>query len=738
MKIRLVFWGSLCGFLTLAASASLSAQQAEPANSADNSGVLEEVVVTAMRREQSIEDIPAAISVVSDSLLRESVAMESQDIAQLVPSVQWETTSLSNPRIFIRGIGSLEFNANGSGSVGVYVDEVYIGSPSALTFQLLDLERVEVLRGPQGTLYGRNNTAGAINYLSKAPTDELDGFITGRIGNESLLAGEGALSGNLGVDGLSGRIAFKYTNRDGVNENIADPSDQWGDIDQQALRLGLAFDRGGKFNASFNLTTGSADQSSISYQALGVLDPVTGERCSDERILTGTCVNGAGLSDADPGDIRRAAYNANPHYDKTDTTLASLRLNWDLGFATLSSITGYLSTDRDEFQDTDATPITFLHANYSNESDQWTQEFRLVSEAGDSFDWVAGLYYFDDELDVSNLYETPAFPGGFATQDYFQDTTAWAAYGRGDFHINDRLTTTVGLRYTDEEKDFRTMNGFAATGVIMDVARNPSDTSWSGDLILDYELNDNTRTYGSYSRGFKAGGINGGVVFNPDQVTAYDPEYVNAFEVGLKFRNDAGNTSMNASVFFYDYEDLQLQVTRDFGSGVPTPVVDNAGAAEILGLELEGAWQATDALELRAFATVLDTEFTEYVDFGGADYTGNRLPSAPKFSFGLIGSYYVSLTDGLDLLLSADGNYRTQSYFTPENSILTERDESWLVNARAVIQSKSGTWSAGLWARNLLDEDIRVGYANLDAFGYKLHSYQDPRTYGLEVTVRFE
>lgn len=699
------------------------------------------ITVTALRREQALQDVPASISVISGQSLSDAGALASQDIAQLTPNVQWESTSLSNPRIFIRGIGSLEFNANGSGSVGIYVDDVFVGSPSALNFQLLDVQRVEVLRGPQGTLYGRNNTGGAINYISRDPTDHVSGSGTMRFGNYNLHVFEGSVAGPLG-GGFSGRLTGRLINRDGVNENVNDTHDQWGDIGQWAARGKLRYDAN-NFDATLTYSAGSADQSSLSYQALGVYDPValaggSTVRCSDTRILAGECVNAFGLNDADPGDVRRAGYNASPHYDRIDTSLAALRMNWDIGFATLTSVTGLINVDRDERQDTDATAATILHANYANASEQFSQELRLASPGGERFNWIAGLYYLSDDMDASNSYETPAFPGGLALQAYTQNTEAWAVFARGDFAVTERLTASLGVRYTEEEKDFTTNNGFISTGTTLSLSRSLSNDSFSGDFVVDYALTDDLRVYGSIARGFKAGGVNGGVVFDPNQVTVFDPEYVTAYELGLKSQFANRRVTLNAAAFFYDYTDLQLQVTRDFGGGVPTPVVDNAGAAEVLGVELEGSWIASDYLTFNASLGLLETEFVEYVDFGGADYTGNDLPSAPGTSFSFGVNYERPIGAGLVFWAGADTSHRSHSYFTPENSQLTDRDASWITNARLGLRAEDGRWTAALWGRNLGDEEVRVGYANLDAFGYKLHSYEDPRTYGVEVTVRFE
>lgn len=701
-----------------------------------------EIVVTAQRREQSIQDIPASVSVVSGDALSESGAALSQDIARLVPNVQWESTSLSSPRIFIRGIGSLEFNANGSASIGLYADDIFLGSSSAANFQLLDIERVEVLRGPQGTLYGRNTTGGAINYIPRMPTATPEGYVSVGYGNYDQRTVEAAFSGPLFGESLTGRIAAKVLQRDGVNENVQDRGDEWGDQDQWAVRGTLALNPGNAFNGSLSVTMGRADQSSLSYQALGVFDPVAlangqNVRCSDERILGGRCVNAFGVGDADPDDVRRAAYDADPHFDQVDTTLAALKLNWDLGFATLTSISGLLQVERDEFQDTDATSIALLHATYTNESDQFSQELRLTSAGGQTFNWIAGAYYFQEALDADNKYVSPAFGGGFATQVYSQDTTAWALFGRGDLRLADQWTLTAGVRFTKEEKDFNTRNGFASTGTVLALSREPSDDNVSGDLVLDYEWTDDLRVYASVARGFKAGGANGGLVFSPLQVTAFSPELVTSYEVGLKSAPADGRVTLNAAAFYYDYKDLQLQVTRDFGSGVPTPVVDNAGAAEVLGLEIEASARITDALRINASAGLLDTKFTEYVDFGGADYTGNELPSAPATSFAFGFDYRIPFRGALEFVLGADTSYRSRNFFTPENSPLTDQDESWLVNARAAMGTQDGRWSLSLWGRNLTDEAVRVGYANLDAFGYKLHSYQDPRTYGAGFTMRF-
>lgn len=705
--------------------------------------LVEEVVVTAMRREQSIQDIPASVSVISGDALAGSAAALSQDIAQLVPNVQWETTSLSNPRIFIRGIGSLEFNANGNGSVGLYADDVFLGSPSAANFQLLDLQRVEVLRGPQGTLYGRNNTGGAINYISRAPTADFEAYSTLRYGNYDLRSAEGAISGPLAGEMLTARVAAKVIKRDGVNKNVADPGDEWGDQDQWSVRGTLALRTGGVFDATLAVTVGRADQSSLAYQALGVLDPdalAAGSqvRCSDERILSGRCVNAFGVGDADPDDVRRAAYDARPHSDRIDTTLASLKMNWDLGFATLTSITGYLGTKRDEYQDTDATQISLLHVHYTNEADQFSQELRLTSEGGQRFNWILGAYYLDDDLTVGNRYTSPAFGGGLALQDYTQQTQAWAVFGRGDLRLTEKWTLTAGVRYTKEEKDFTTANGFASTGTLMALSRSPSDDNISGDLVLDYAVSDAVRLYTSVARGFKAGGVNGGLVFDPLQVTAFNSELVTAYEVGVKSWFADGRVTLNAAAFFYDYKDLQLQVTRDFGSGVPTPVVDNAGAAEILGLEVEGSVRVTDHLALTASLGLLDTKFTKYVDFGGLDLTGNELPSAPQTSASLGLRYDAPIGNSLRFVAGGDASYRSRSFFTPENSVLTDQDASWMVNARIGIAAQDDKWSLALWGRNLANEEVRMGYANLDAFGYKLHSYADPRTYGVELSVRFQ
>ena len=777
---------------------ALAQEAGEDADEQETSRALPTVTVTAQRTEESLQSVPIAITAVGGEQMQDLGITNVDDLALHSPGVNIKTDfGAANPNIFIRGVGISDFNANVTGAVGVYIDEVYTASPAAQLFQFFDAERVEILRGPQGTLYGRNTTAGALNFVSRKPTDEISANLYAEYGNYNALTVEGGIGGPIAGDKLKGRISGILAQRDGTLDNTyqgGQAPSELNDRSSWGLRGQLEFTPSETVNFLGSLYTGSSDASALQSQHRGLLDPVTFALCMPVPTQSGICIDPLGYTDAD-GDSFKGQYDA-PSKETIDFWGATLKADIDLGDYTLTSVTAYQDVDRHTIFDGDQSPNSFLVPIHDPESNQFSEEIRLVSPTDKRFRWIAGAFYFEEDLNFNGSFDlfrtvrpaieaaaaglTPdqlamspggfvngynplggadlatalgnpifAFPSQVVEYGYDQTVETWALFGQSYLDLTDDLTLTLGLRYSEED---RTFDSFSQTVerpadiiiplVQTSAALGNNETSFddlSYRAALEWQATDDIFLYGSISQASKSGGFNGAVLLAQAQATPFDDETLTAYEAGIESGLLDGTLRLNATAFYYDYEDLQVYILVNSG-GLPQQVLTNAAAAEVSGIELEALAQPIDNLQLSLGVALLDSEFKDFevpasVGIALQDFTGNSLPYSPEVSINAAANYRIDLSNGGEIRLGGDLAYQDRAFVDPGNTPRLATDDYTLLGLHATYRPPASNWEFGIWGRNVTDEEYVAYTVDLSDFGVDYVQFGDPATYG--VSLRF-
>jgi iron complex outermembrane recepter protein len=727
-------------------SGGASSEQVDEDSSAD-------IVVTANRRSENLQDVAASLTVLDGDTLNDRGILNTLDLARSVPSLTVEpVVGIAAPRLYIRGIGTADFNANAANPVTTNVDDVYIGFINATAVQLFDVQRIEVLRGPQGTLYGRNTTGGAINYLSNGPSATLGGYVNARYGRFDARQITAAVTGPVVGDTLTARLAFNYEGRDGLGTNTVTGLRNLGSRDNWALRGLLRFRPDDTLDILLNVHGGSARAQQVPWTVQGIIDPVTGGPCSPAAVTALQCANALGY-------VRPAIGRYDAEYDyrglrgqglgeRLDTIGTSLKATYELGFAEVTSITAYEYADYQRAEDTDATPLAILHIDNDDRFSQFSQELRLASPSGRRFNWIVGGFYYHDvtrhrsQSDVLRALRpvfgfSPANFVLFADQNYRQTTDAYAVFGRIDYKIVDKLSVAFGLRYTNETRQLdQTINLVEPTFTIPLVAvdRRLRNDNVSGEVKIEYTATDDLLLYAAVARGFKSGGFNGGLVFSNAAVTSYRPETLTSYEVGVKSQWSRA-LRLNASGFYYDYKDLQLFTFVNQG-GIPTQVLDNAGSAELYGFEAELVYSPVRQLDLGANIGYVHSRLTRYITSFGPDLSGNQLAGAPEVTLNFSADYGFDVGDW-GISLHADTAYRSRSFFTQSNSPFLVKPSYWVTGARIAVTPPGEQFTIAAFGSNIFNSRYNNAVQDLSSFGEYFAVPADPATWGVELRVRF-
>lgn len=685
---------------------------------------IEEIVVTAQKREQSLNDVGIAVTAFTGADLKELGLSEPLDLAAQTPNLNINNTfGNSIPNVSIRGLGLNDYAVNNNPAAGVYVDEVYLVSPAMLTFQLYDVERVEVLKGPQGTLYGRNTTAGAVNFVSNKPTEEFTGSVSLDFGNFDLIAVDGVVSGKI-ADGLAGRIAVKTTQqREGHQDNRATGKDV-GEIDRTSWRAMLSWQASDNLDLLLNVHSGRDKSDSLLLKVDNIFTPI------DDAFFPGDPFDSSGRPDT---------------FMDIESDGAALTVNWEYSDRiTLTSITGYEDYSRRHVEDRDGTAFNQLDGEFLNDIEQFSQELRLTY-ATDELVLIAGLFYGTDEVTTRDRFDTEdffldgIFPFRAVGNEFTQETDSKAIYVHSEWQFNDEWRLTLGLRYTDEEKDFEDAftfiyvdalpsNGGTELQVFAPVSNEYDVTDLSGKIGLDYSGIENTLLYASISKGFKSGNFQGQLTFLPSTLENFDEENVIAYEVGFKSQLLDRSMQLNGALFFYDYEDLQI-----YGPIFTVPIdplfgITNAGDAEVMGAEIDLLWRATEQLDVRLGLGLLDTEITDPIL--STIEKGSELPNSPELNFNANIKYRWNITPSLVGKVILDSSYKDDvNYDIVRQPTETKEDGYWLTNMHIGVEAENGTWSVHFWSKNITDEEYRTQVlTSTVGFG---ESWGIPRTYGV-------
>ncbi|WP_405237108.1 TonB-dependent receptor [Lentisalinibacter orientalis] len=730
-------------------AAAGTAQAQEPA--------LEEIVVTAEKREASLQEVPISIAAVSGDRLEELNIDDVMDLYVQTPGMSFSRAG-GEAQIYIRGIGTDAFGVTIDPSVALHQDGVYLGRPQMGLTQFLDVDRIEILKGPQGTLYGRNATGGAINIISRMPTPETEGYVTAGYGEWDRRELQGALSGPLG-ENWQGRIAARYLKDDGFTDDLEPGgAEEIDDQDLVATRAILQYE--GEDGADFTLIADYSDFSSGNRSSKPLDD------------LSFAVVNGA-LPQA--FDETR---NNLPTFHDWDTAGLTATLNIPVGETMmLTSVTGWRDYESDFFFNTDGTEIEVTRSYFQYESDQLSQEIRLSSTGEGPVQWLIGGYYLDEDKEGALGLGRATHPS-FGVVSFIipntDETRAKALFGEVSYDFSEQWTGTFGLRYSDEEKkDFTSVgaifgdnSGLASPNPVTVFTTRDSTESWedvSPRFVLEYRPRDALMIYGSVTKGFKSGGWN---AF--DATPAFEPEEIWAFETGFKSDSADGRLRLNGSFFYYDYTDLQVSTFQD-GLTVTT----NAADATVWGAEFELSASPIPALVVNASIGYLNTEFEEFLSAFGrcpadatpaelagpcmgvgpgetrvVDVSGNNLQNAPEWKGNVNGTYTVGLRSGAEVRIFGQVSYQSELFHTQFNDPLIGQDATTLVDGRVAWVSADGNWELAAYGKNLTDEEYfqnTVRFTSLsegnpaDRFniGAGLGYPAPGRSWGVEATLRF-
>ena len=739
---------------------------------------IEDVVVTAQRRDERLQDVPVAVSVVSGDYLIRNQIRTFQDLGATVPGlVVTNSVNYGSAPLSIRGIGG----ANGGGNVfadepvAVYVDDAYVSRLRLSTADLIDIGGIEVLRGPQGTLYGRNSTAGAVLVRSAEPTSELKGRASASITSLDEYRFQAAISGPLDAAGtLQARIAGGFSDRGGWGRNRSGPQLNTG-RDWQ-LRVFL------RYRPVDALTVDLIGDVSYSRSSPGTI------AISDTRNLRDETTNPTGSNTVFPYVLRPDldAVKDGSRYDLNFPTFTRIRgnnltgrINYNFGDVTLTSITNYREWTLRGSQDSDGTgvnppnppfvtgsPITNIGNNsqYSPDS-QFSQELRLASASGGALTWLVGGFYFVEKnalepITITNNLAGPGGAGTLATFNAEQLTRSFAFFANASYALTDTVKLSLGGRYSEERKHFENTQlvtqirqfdppgpAFFPAGAALsappalDLRRK--DTNFSPRIVIDWKVTPDALVYGSFSKGFKSGGFN---AFRGGQV-AFAPEKVDAFELGVK--TDLSRAlRLNLSAFRYKYRDLQVRTPVPTG-GVG---IESAEEARSQGLEIEATLAPMAGLRFDANASFLDAKFRRgqlsavqaqsYV-FGTnpavvlENIAGNRLTRAPKFQFALNGRYDWDVGSAYKASVQSSVRHQSSVFFLEtQQQAPTFRGEDWQeVDARVAFGAADDRWTASLFVKNAFNDRH---FSQVSAFfGLPNGALNEPRRFGAQLDVAF-
>jgi iron complex outermembrane receptor protein len=692
--------------------------------------VIEEIIVSAQKRAERLQDVPIAIDAFGSDMIDALGINELQDLSEQSPGVFFKNLDVAQPQVFIRGIGTVQFDASSEQPVGIFIDEVYVARHTASTGSLYDIERIEVLKGPQGTLYGRNTIGGAINVVTRAPSDEFEGYGEVELGRFNMFNFSGAVSGPLIKDKLSARVAFSSRDRDGWTRNAV-TGNYNNDENSNAIRAKLHYTPNDALEIDL-----SADYSKDRLAGL-----------NQELKGTQSFPFAAPQTELTPDDPFTAHHSIDGFFNRNVWGMSG-RVTYNMEDISITSITAYREHDLEAARDLDAGPAALLDIREFEKGNQFSQELRIASEYADSkINWLAGLFYFKEKADRTEIWplasllditlpdffaksigivpNSTAVPAFFSTQD-FQGDYSWrldnenknfAAFGQVSFNIIDQVTITGGLRYSYEKKKGTHYIGtdaavpFAAfvnpgpgwTGgpvsLVVPVAKDWS--SLDPSVTIDFRPFEDALFYASYKKGFKSGGFQHRPADAALAATPYDPESVEVYELGAKTQWFDRRLQLNASGFMYDYTNLQLLSLKP---GSIVTFTDNVAAASIDGFELEAVAYPLAGVMLTAGYSYLDATYDRFIDSSGIDRAGQNLPRVPKNTFNATAQYSFDVGDIGIMTIRGEYSWRDEIFFLPDNAEPNRDGPVSLFNASITFESPDERWKLSLWGKNLTDK----------------------------------
>lgn len=699
-------------------------------------GQLEEIVVTAQKREQNLQTVPVSVTAFSADDLKNFGISQPIDLVSHTPGLYAKpTVGDQNPVFTIRGVGFNDFTPIQSPGTAIYVNQVVVPYHPMLSFQLFDTERVEVLKGPQGTLYGRNSTAGAINFVSRKPSQESSGNIRFDYSSWNTFDVDGAFGGALS-ETLSARVAISvYERTGGYQTNRVGNDDSYGSKDRLAGRAMFLWEPSEDVDVLLDIHGGRDNSDPVALEHLGSVDSTTWtEPCAPVAAgnrSEGTCINYGAYFDAD-GDPHSGDYSVTDGGLDNDAWGFSATANWDLGDTILTSVTGYDAFTRNQLQDIDASPFVFLDVTFTDRTWALSQELRLTSDTDTQLSWIVGGFYSKDSVDAEQSVDATDLVGTKAVITNDQESYSMAVFAHMEYEINNALSLIGGLRYTHENKKWTGGSDFVGV-LAISASDEITEDDLSGQIGIQYNTSDDVMLYATASKSFRSGGFPGGFTLNPSALTAFDPEQVYAYEAGFKSTLAEGAMRFNGAVYYYDWKNLQTQFSEE-RDGFISLFLGNAGDAEIYGAEVDLLWAVSKQLDLSAGINVMSTKIKTSPD---ARLIDKELANAPDVTFNAMARYTVPLK-GANLLIQADTSYTSDRFFTSDNTPVFHGDAFWLLNARISYQPDSAAWEVAAWARNVGNKNYRTeGFNQFGFAGSSYHAYGEPRSYGVSMSYQF-
>jgi len=736
MNVKSLALGSTALVMFGLCHAPAFAAVAPPAGSGVGSGesaTISEVVVTAQRREESLQQVPIAESVVSAEALAQRNVNDVRDIVQLVPNLRIDTPyGNAFPKISLRGVGSGAYNQNTESTVAIYMDDLVLNAPAAKLTQLFDTERVEVLRGPQGTLYGKNTTGGAINFVTRRPTGqtEADGSFT--------VARYGEVAFDVGAetpitDDLSIRAAVKRRYRDGYGFNKLTDEKIY-DNDEWAGRVGLRYQHGDT-DAYLKLFADRSRQQGFYSVETGV-NPDGSPTTTGMNPLTGY-IRPANI---DVGEYQQQRANV-------DNRGVTLNVDQRVGDLTFSSVTGYIHTKQDLSQDADGSPIVFVEVDpYSSKVREFSQEFRLSSPAEGPLSWILGATAFSQTVGIDNQAIITGFANtlaGFGVvipssfrQEAHERSTSFAAFLDATYKLNDQLKVFAGVRMTSDKKSIHMfpVNGISLIGPY-DFKSSKSWTEPTYRAGLNFQANPSTMLYASYNHGYRSGTYDTSFVGTPDQIKGpVNPEFVDSGEVGVKTTLFDRTLQINAATFYTIFRDQQLPVLGALGLCCS---LANAGKSRIYGLEAEVVWRVTPDFDMNLDATVADGKYLRF-NTGTANLAGQKLGNLADYEVRLSPEYRIPFGSGHFFIAPEAlfvGESRRSTAVDPFGQDV--QPAYTLLNGQAGYRAAGDRFSVFAFVKNATNKRYITDFASSPGFGFKQVWYAEPMTWGLTATGTF-
>ena len=741
--------------------------------------LLEEVVVTAQKREQNMQDVGIAVTAFSGDMMKNLNFTNTVDVTQQVPSMQLFTYTPALTILNIRGVSQSNFQDNLEAPIAAYIDEAYISSMNMVGQQMFDMERVEVLRGPQGTLFGRNATGGVVQYVTRGATeDEFNGYIEASYAEYDRRSVEAAFGGALGSN-VRGRIAGRWEKADGYVESLGTPVD----FDAMGIpQVPTGADPARDSHGANGFVLRASLQVDFSEQLFGDFRVTYLE---DSDVPTGTYTfrpatidpaTGFGIPVAPPSNPVTGEVSSDPrshHADwegsmDRDGWNVTGKFTWDVNDSiTVESITNYQTFDKFYTEDADATQIATLHFPFEPSADfeSWTQEVRISGNA-DRMNWTMGGFYFDQQMDnsayVSGVILTNN-PFGEIQADYQLDSENWSIFGQVEFDLTERLTFIAGLRWSEDDKSidyssrywndvdpggYAQMEGlygipeavfragpFLTYNPSVDPGAVISYNDWAARFQLDYRPNDDALLFASVSRGIKGGNWVVATVPDQDGELRHDEEVLWSYEVGGKFTLFNGTARLNATAFYYDYSDYQV-----FSLIFLSPDVLNSDA-KAYGGEVELALSPADNWDFNFGLALLSSKVDKAPavlpdEMGNFQFVEGDLPQAPEVSFNFLGRHTWQVAGG-SLAVQLDGFIYGDHYLYTQKNEANAEEGFGILNASISYTTADEKWKVTAWGKNLTDSEYRIYVIDLGLAEFLEEIYGPPQWFGGTISYSF-